>query len=341
MALILFAPNVHTGGGRVLLDALDETCADRVDQAIIDRRLAEVSSAFSKVASLLVCNRLTSRMHAEWHLWCSARRGDTVLCLHSLPPLFPVRAHVVVFLQNRLLLEHGRLEGATLKTRMRVTVERLWGRHLQKRCSRYLVQTPSMAAAVTSWLRLPVPVVVVPFAPSTPPVPEQADAQMKKRFDFVYVASGEAHKNHHYLLHAWRLLAEADLRPALALTIDQQLYPELAHEIGHHAEGLGLNIINLGMLTGSEVSRLYRASSALVFPSLCESFGLPLIEAAQHCLPIIASELDYVRDVIEPVETFDPESPVSIARAVRRFLKYPAPITPVGTAEEFFAEVLR
>ena len=52
-----------------------------------------------------------------------------------------------------------------------------------------------------------------------------------------------------------------------------------------------------------------------------ESFGLPLLEAKFLGLPILASELDYVRDVVEPTETFDPESPVSISRAVQRFLK--------------------
>ena len=99
--------------------------------------------------------------------------------------------------------------------------------------------------------------------------------------------------------------------------------------------------MNLGKVPSADIPALYKSSSALIFPSKVESFGLPLIEATQMGLPVLASELDYVRDVIEPVETFNPESPVSIARAVRRFLKNPDPITPAGTAEEFLAEVLR
>ena len=39
-----------------------------------------------------------------------------------------------------------------------------------------------------------------------------------------------------------------------------------------------------------------------------ESFGLPLLEASSIDLPIIASESDYVRDVCEPAQTFDPNS---------------------------------
>jgi glycosyltransferase involved in cell wall biosynthesis len=57
----------------------------------------------------------------------------------------------------------------------------------------------------------------------------------------------------------------------------------------------------------------------LIYPSLFESFGLPLLEARQAGLPIIAAELDYVRDIVEPVVSFDPESALSIARAVMRY----------------------
>ena len=45
-----------------------------------------------------------------------------------------------------------------------------------------------------------------------------------------------------------------------------------------------------------------------------------MIEARQAGLPVLASELDYVRDVLDPEQTFNPESPLSIARAVKRFL---------------------
>jgi glycosyltransferase involved in cell wall biosynthesis len=65
-----------------------------------------------------------------------------------------------------------------------------------------------------------------------------------------------------------------------------------------------------------------------------------LLEAASCGLPIVAAECDYVRDVVTPVETFDPESAVSIARAVRRFLGSPEPAVPVLTANHFLARIL-
>ena len=55
---------------------------------------------------------------------------------------------------------------------------------------------------------------------------------------------------------------------------------------------------------------------------------------------MLASELDYVRDVVDPEESFDPASPVSIARAVKRFLGIPEPALPLRDAETFVRELL-
>jgi len=198
-----------------------------------------------------------------------------------------------------------------------------------------------MASIVRRGLGRDLPVSVLPFISRVADTSLGLTGGSSLQYDFVYVASGEVHKNHGNLLLAWRLLAEAGLKPSLALTVDALSHPSLASEIAKQRDHHGLNIVNLGKVANTDMPVIYKSSSALIFPSKVESFGLPLVEASQLGLPILASELDYVRDVIEPVETFDPESPVSIARAVRRFLKNPDPITPVGTAEEFLTEVLK
>ena len=71
----------------------------------------------------------------------------------------------------------------------------------------------------------------------------------------------------------------------------------------------------------NEISLIYSKCKALVFPSFVETLGLPLIEAKRYELDVLASELDYVRDIVEPNETFDPQSSLSIYRAIKRYLK--------------------
>jgi glycosyltransferase involved in cell wall biosynthesis len=198
-----------------------------------------------------------------------------------------------------------------------------------------------MKSAVQKCLGADVYVSVLPFTPSVDSfAPKKISASVRK-YDFVYVASGEAHKNHNNLLEAWHLLANAGLKPSLALTINSQSFPLLSAEITRYTQKYGLNIVNLNQMTVIEITNLYQSSSALIFPSTTESLGLPLIEATQLGLPVLASELDYVRDVIQPAETFDPNSPVSIARAVRRFLGNVEPTVQIRSADEFLAEVLK
>lgn len=56
-------------------------------------------------------------------------------------------------------------------------------------------------------------------------------------------------------------------------------------------------------------------------------------------LPIVAAELDYVRDVVTPMQTFDPTSPVSIARAVKRFLGVADHPSPLLSPADFLRQI--
>jgi glycosyltransferase involved in cell wall biosynthesis len=338
---ILHAPNVHHGGGFVLLQQLMLVREFPFDWIQLDERLKGRIALPDCIAVRYVRPSLWSRLMAEWSLWRASRHGAMIVCFHGLPPLFPARGAAVVFLQNRLLVEVDSLAAYPIRVRCRIWIERLWGRVLQGRCSHYVVQTPSMAALVRHWLRCDVPVSVVAFSPPLQSDDACRDDGAPKKFDFVFVASGEPHKNHRNLLEAWRILAQAGFRPSLALTLDPEVHPDLSDYIERSVGEYGLDVVNLGRLAPEDVRRLYRSARAMIYPSTTESFGLPLVEASRFGVPILAPELDYVRDVALPAETFDPQSPTSIARAVKRFLGAPEPPATIGTAEDFLAEVCR
>ena len=57
----------------------------------------------------------------------------------------------------------------------------------------------------------------------------------------------------------------------------------------------------------------------MIFPSLEESFGLPLIEAVDMGLDVISSDLDYVYEVINPSLTFNANDAQSIADTIQKF----------------------
>ena len=329
--LLLYAPNVHTGGGFVLLQALLAAWpAERPLVAWLDARARERLTLPQGASVQWVQASAGSRLGAEFSLASAGTAQDRVLCFHGLPPLRRNAAPVWLFQQNRNYLGQVPLAAFGWKTRQRLRFEQAISRWLRHRVARYWVQTPSMARAVQDWYGPEkADIRVLPFAP---PAPETLPAA-GNAWDFIYVADGEAHKNHRSLVEAWKLLAAQGLRPTLALTLSDR-DAGLAAWVQAQAAEHGLKISNLGPRSHEDVLALYRSARALVFPSKGESFGLPLIEAAQAGLPILAGELDFVRDVCEPVQTFDPASAVSIARAVKRFLgQAEAPLEPARASD--------
>jgi len=334
MGLVLFAPNVHTGGGLTLLHALLRTPPRTGGLGLIlDERARHALVIPPGARVCWTAHSPAGRWRAERLLAHWAGPGSTVLCFHNLPPLLAREARVVVLQQNRLLLERTPLIGYPLASAMRLRLERLLAKWLRHKVSAYVVQTPSMASSVKRWWGgdgCP-PVHILPFREPM----RYTETAPTRAWDFVYVSEGEAHKNHLRLLQAWVLLAQQGLRPSLALTLGPRHVSLAAHAKALASEH-GLVLHNTGPLTREQVARLYRQSGALIFPSTMESFGLPLLEATEAGIPVLAPELDYVRDVCDPVQTFDPESAVSIARAVQRHLGAPEPRAQVLTAEQFW-----
>jgi glycosyltransferase involved in cell wall biosynthesis len=341
VSLIIHAPNVHQGGGRALLTALLMAVGDQPCLAMVDARLPLPEQLPKGLALRRVSPTIVGRLKAELELRRVACAQDDVLCFGNLPPLYRIQARVRVFVQNRYLLLETGLTDLSWWPRCRIWVERQWLRRCL-RGAQVIVQTPSMAHE--AFHTLGVHAVVWPFAASD----RQALLSMREssgrcsgptddtpHTDFLYVASGEAHKNHRTLIEAWRLLANDGLRPSLCLTLDPNREQSLLEWINAIKTQFGLHIFNVGQLPPDAVINLYCRSKALIYPSLFESFGLPLIEAARSSLPILAAERDYVRDVVVPTETFDPSSPTSIARAVRRFIKVSEARPAMLSPEEF------
>ena len=74
--------------------------------------------------------------------------------------------------------------------------------------------------------------------------------------------------------------------------------------------------------TDNEVQWAYRNSSALVFPTKVEGFGLPLVEAAHFQLPIICSDIPVFREIAgDNVDYFTVDDVDSLSEALIRWLK--------------------
>jgi glycosyltransferase involved in cell wall biosynthesis len=76
-----------------------------------------------------------------------------------------------------------------------------------------------------------------------------------------------------------------------------------------------------GWVGGEELEGLYAAASCLVFPSLYEGFGLPVLEAMARGLPVATSGRASLREVAgDAALLFDPEDVDAIRAAIERLL---------------------
>jgi glycosyltransferase involved in cell wall biosynthesis len=128
------------------------------------------------------------------------------------------------------------------------------------------------------------------------------------------------HKNLRHLLDAWALLPEEG-KPVLVLTG----YPtEHEQELRAHAAELGLadHTRFAGWVSPADLEGLHQLASCLVFPSLYEGFGLPVLEAMARGVPVACTDRGALREVAgSAASVFDPESPTSIAKAVDELLR--------------------
>lgn len=333
--LLIHAPNIHTGGGFELLKQVINDLGKEFELNLDSRVKNKLAKSNIKIN--FVNPTIFSRLYSEWVLRNQSISYDTTLFFGNLPPVFKISGKSVLFVQNRLLISAEPLTGVTILVRLRLMVERIWLRRFISNIAVVFVQTPQMKELLVKNFNLNQGKIrVYPFYDLN-----TVGINLKKEYDFIYPASGDVHKNHKELINAWVLLANEGLYPSLVITIDGQRYKNLFLWINQEKERHGLKIHNLGWVANKDDLILtYQKSRMMVFPSKSESFGLPLIEAKKNDMSIVASELDYVRDVCLPIETFDPDSAISISRAIKRALEIEETIVKVNSSKSFISEVI-
>ena len=81
--------------------------------------------------------------------------------------------------------------------------------------------------------------------------------------------------------------------------------------------GVAESIIWLGVIPPEKIAQVYSSIDVLVFPSLQESYGMPLAEAICSGVPVAASDLPFAREILGDAGVyFDPNCPQDMARLI-------------------------
>jgi glycosyltransferase involved in cell wall biosynthesis len=132
-----------------------------------------------------------------------------------------------------------------------------------------------------------------------------------------YPANRWRHKNHDALLQALSLLKHRRGHP-IHMVFTGYDVPN-GYSIADHAKQLGVSelVHQAGYLHVEELAYLYQRARLLVFPSLYEGFGIPLVEAMAAGCPIAcANETSLPEIAMDAARFFDPTSPESIADTI-------------------------
>lgn len=169
---------------------------------------------------------------------------------------------------------------------------------------------------------------VVPMSaePGFAPVPKE-EVEAVRRFyglpeDFLfYPAYTWPHKNHVRLLQALALLKQRHGQvPALVLSSAVPSFPGEEVRSAVLEQGLDDSVRFLS-LRREHLPAVYSAALALVFPSLFEGFGYPVVEAMACGCPVVSSQATSLPELVgEAGLLFDPLDVEAMAAAIERVL---------------------
>jgi glycosyltransferase involved in cell wall biosynthesis len=136
------------------------------------------------------------------------------------------------------------------------------------------------------------------------------------------VSSSWPHKNLAGLIDALALLPRAERPLVVVPGRTTRFGPELQRR------AVERNVADeyrpIGWVSPAELEALYAAAACVVFPSLYEGFGLPVLEAMRRGVPVVCSNAGALTEVAGSAALlFDPRSPSEIAVAIRRVLRDP------------------
>ncbi len=149
---------------------------------------------------------------------------------------------------------------------------------------------------------------------------ENGSARPVERPFFIYPANFWIHKNHEILLIAYRLYRDSWSEDCWDLVLTGHL-DKRAEQLKSLANtlGIGQHVHFKGHLNEDEFAELFNQAGALVYPSLHEGFGIPLVEAMRFRKPIICSRYTSIPEIAGLAALYiDVKDPVELASAMKR-----------------------
>ena len=308
---------IHNSGGKILLNILIKKIVSIGQESfffLFDNRLdPEIHKELkSDNFRILKANEQSRKRFYKQ----SKKSFNNYFCFSNVPPPIYIEKPVIIYFHNDIILDPTKSNiGLTQKFKFRL--KKIYINVKNHKRYKWAVQTSLMKNKLIKAFGVKSKnISIFPFFDEFTPV-------LNKKIvsdTFLYVANYTQNKNHKRLIKAFiQASIKTDINLTLKLTLEQKEFKVLLKETNYLKSNFEL--INLGTLCKKRLVDAYEEANFFIYPSLKESFGLPLIEASNFLCFILASDLDYVHEVIKPSLTFDPYSTESISNAILKAIE--------------------
>lgn len=305
---------IHNSGGKIILDLIIEFITKNKLQKnfffLVDSRYSNTKISEFQHVVLRNKENLRKQFYIE-----NRFKFSKICCLANVPLPINTKTPSLIYFHNDLLLD---LKGTHFSFIKKVIfhLKRIYIYKKINKDHEWAVQTNLMKAKLSDKFDIKNDQILV-----YPIFKEESISteNLKNKNTFLFVSNFNSHKNFRNLIIAFLNVAEQTNRIiTLELTINQKTFLKNITTI---STPKNLKINFHGTLNKKELNKLYERSEYLIYPSLKESFGLPLVEAVQFNCKVIASDLPYVHEIIQPSLTFNPYSHKDISKAINLALE--------------------
>lgn len=275
----------------------------------------------SRLTALLAAAALSRGPRHSTRGWIYLNIGHTGLDAPGLKPWLASQHWRPVFLVHDLIpISHPQFcrPGEALKhrRRMRLVLDAAAGVILNS------AATEDALADFAAGEKRALPRTQVAWLGSDPHQAGNTTATLPKRPYFVTLGTIEGRKNHLLLLKVWQKLV-SDLgrsAPDLVLIGQRGWEADDVFKILDRPGRLKGHVHELGRCDDATMQAWLAGARALLMPSHIEGFGIPVIEALQCCLPVIASDLPVFREIAGTIPLYlDPADTEAWHGAINRY----------------------
>jgi glycosyltransferase involved in cell wall biosynthesis len=300
---------INRSGGKILLEYLIKYILDKKDEYdfyfLLDKRI-DISNIIN--IELLNFEYLPPSEKSRREFYNNnIDLFSSVLCFANVPPPIKIKDKVVsIYFHNVLLADYNKAN-LSVFSKLMMIVKKYYIKLINHSSYNWFVQTPIIKKIIVDTMGIKSEMVsVMPFFD----ISNFKNCNELKEYNYknyLYVADSSSQKNHLQLLRAWALFTQKpeNIQYTLHLTLPITSSKLILDKI-EFLKSTGTKIINHKECSVYKIKQLYKISNYFIFPSLAESFGLPLIEAAAAGCKIIAADLPYVFNIIEPSLVFNP-----------------------------------